>query len=109
MSQPTYACRTAGCPREGQPTRARRCDTCGKSKHWTAGTPRDAARERTRTDGSVALIPPSQPRGRRGIGRKPAAAFAAIGALTLVGLRVLVRHQNGRAGHDSGRQGAMSD
>jgi hypothetical protein len=32
----------------------------------------------------------------RRVVRKPAVAFAVIGALTLVGLRVLVRQQHGR-------------
>jgi hypothetical protein len=93
MSQPIHACGTAGCPREGQPTRARLCDACGMPKHSVNGTARDA-RARTRNEGMIALMPSSRGRGRRGAVRGPAAACALVGALALVGLRVLIRKQS---------------
>ena len=91
MSQPTYVCGTAGCPREGQPTRARRCVACGMAKHAAVTTTPDAAYGQMRAQGPAHLMPPSGLPGLRGKGWKLTATAAGFGGLILLGLRLLFR------------------
>jgi hypothetical protein len=97
MSQPAYVCGTAGCPREGQPTRARRCEACGMAKRATAAT-RGASYGQAQARGPAHLRASNGLPGLVGMGWKLAVTAAAIGALTDLGLRVLFRTRLSRHG-----------
>jgi hypothetical protein len=90
MSQPTYVCQTAGCPREGQPTRSRRCVACGMAKRPTVIT-RNNADGQTRSQGPTHLRPSNGLPSILGKGWRLTATAAGIGALVLLCVRLLVR------------------
>lgn len=91
MSQTTYVCDTNGCPHEGRLTRARRCAGCDRRKRpqRTSDWPNAEQRQSGIPVNNVVVVHPAGTFRRRRAAWSPAVA-AGIGALTSIGLRLLL-------------------